>query len=106
MIAKHGILITEFANRIRSAGKSVQEAVIEAAMLRLRPILMTTAAMVLGALPLAFAFGPGAESRQQIGLVIAGGLLFGTFFSLIVVPITYTYLAPFRRVSSVTLNEG
>lgn len=99
LIAKHGILITEFANRLRLNGKSIHEAVIEAALLRLRPILMTTASMVLGALPLAFAFGPGAESRQQIGLVITGGLLFGTFFSLIVVPITYTYLAPFRKIS-------
>jgi len=80
LIAKHGILITDFANRLRATGKSIHDAVIEAAMLRLRPILMTTAAMVLGALPLAFAFGPGAESRQQIGLVIAGGLIFGTFF--------------------------
>lgn len=98
LIAKHGILITDFANRLRSTGLSIQEAVIQASMLRLRPILMTTAAMVLGALPLAFAFGPGAESRQQVGLVIAGGMLFGTFFSLIVVPITYTYLAPFRNI--------
>jgi multidrug efflux pump len=98
LIAKHGILITDFANRLRTSGKSIHDAVIEASMLRLRPILMTTAAMILGALPLAFAFGPGAESRQQVGLVIAGGLLFGTFFSLIVVPITYTYLAPFRKL--------
>ncbi len=96
LIAKHGILITDFANRLREAGKSIHDAVIEAALLRLRPILMTTAAMVLGSLPLAFAFGPGAESRQQIGLVIAGGVLFGTFFSLIVVPVAYTYLAPFK----------
>lgn len=99
LIAKHGILITEFANRLRREGKSIEEAVVEAALLRLRPILMTTSAMVLGALPLAFAFGPGAESRQQVGLVIAGGLLFGTFFSLIVVPITYTYLSPFRKLT-------
>lgn len=102
LIAKHGILITEFANRLRGQGHSVQEAVIQASLLRLRPILMTTAAMVLGALPLALAFGPGAESRQQIGLVITGGLLFGTIFSLIVVPIVYTYLAPFRKLTSVT----
>lgn len=99
LIAKHGILITEFANRLRMEGQSIQTAVVSACLLRLRPILMTTAAMVLGALPLAFAFGPGAESRQQIGLVITGGLLFGTFFSLIVVPITYTYLAPFRKLT-------
>lgn len=105
LIAKHGILITDFANRLRGQGKSVQEAVVEASMLRLRPILMTTAAMVLGALPLAFAFGPGAESRQQVGLVITGGLLFGTFFSLVVVPITYTYLAPFRKNLAVIAQE-
>jgi multidrug efflux pump len=99
LIAKHGILITEFANQKRLAGKTVQEAIIEASQLRLRPILMTTAAMILGALPLAFAMGPGAETRQQVGLVIAGGLLFGTFFSLIVVPIMYSYLAPFKRLT-------
>lgn len=98
LIAKHGILITEFANRLRTQGKTIQEAVIESALLRLRPILMTTSAMVLGALPLAFAFGPGAESRQQIGLVVTGGLLLGTFFSLIVVPIVYTYLAPWQKI--------
>lgn len=104
LIAKHGILITEFANRLRIQGKSIEEAVILASLLRLRPILMTTAAMILGALPLAFAFGPGAESRQQLGMVITGGLFFGTFFSLIVVPITYTYLAPFRKLN-VVRNE-
>ncbi|HSW68575.1 MAG TPA: efflux RND transporter permease subunit [Gammaproteobacteria bacterium] len=90
LIAKHGILITEFANQQLLMGKSVEEAAIEAAKLRLRPILMTTAAMVLGALPLAFATGPGAETRHQIGWVITGGLLFGTLFSLIVIPLTYT----------------
>lgn len=99
LISKHGILITEFANRQRSLGKGLQEAVIEAATARLRPILMTTAAMILGALPLAFAMGPGAETRHQIGWVIVGGLLLGTFFSLIVVPVAYTYLARFKKYS-------
>jgi multidrug efflux pump len=97
LIAKHGILITEFANQQRDAGKSLHDAIIDAAKLRLRPILMTTAAMVLGALPLAFASGPGAETRHQIGWVVVGGLLIGTFFSLIVVPVAYTYLAAGRR---------
>jgi multidrug efflux pump len=106
LIAKHGILITEFANRMREEGMDIETAVINAAMLRLRPILMTTAAMVLGALPLALAYGPGAESRQQVGLVITGGLLFGTFFSLIVIPVMYTYLAPFKRVSTQPSDEG
>lgn len=105
LIAKHGILITEFANRQRGLGKSINDAVVEAALLRLRPILMTTAAMVLGALPLAFAMGPGAESRQQIGLVVTGGMLFGTFFSLIIVPIAYTYLSPFRNTVLTTAQE-
>jgi multidrug efflux pump len=100
LIAKHGILITDFANRLRMNGKSIQEAVIEASLLRLRPILMTTSAMVLGALPLAFAYGPGAESRQQIGLVITGGLICGTLFSLIVIPVTYTYLTRFRKLKT------
>lgn len=104
LIAKHGILITDFANRLRITGKSIQQAVIEAALLRLRPILMTTSAMVLGALPLALGSGPGAESRQQIGLVIVGGLIFGTFFSLVVIPIAYTYLSPFRKITPASIE--
>ena len=91
LIAKHGILITEFANHEVRQGKSVKEAVLEAASLRLRPIIMTTAAMVIGAIPLALAAGAGALSRQQIGWVIVGGMLFGTLFSLVVVPVAYTY---------------
>jgi len=71
----------------------VIEAVEEAAVLRLRPILMTTGAMVLGALPLAWAHGAGAESRQQIGYVIVGGMLLGTLLTLFVVPTAYTLLA-------------
>ena len=92
LITKHGILIVEFANQIRGQGKAVREAVVEASVLRLRPILMTTGAMVLGAVPLAIAAGAGAESRQDIGLVIVGGLLVGTFFTLLVIPVVYTYL--------------
>lgn len=97
LIAKHGILITEFANHQMSKGLSASEAVIQAAKLRLRPILMTTAAMMLGALPLAFATGSGAETRHPIGWVIVGGLLLGTFFSLIVVPVTYVAFARLRK---------
>src|SRR5690606_35536451 len=93
LITKNGILIVEFANQLQEQGRSRFEAVIEAASLRLRPILMTTAAMVLGATPLAMAAGAGAESRNQIGLVIVGGLLLGTLFTLFVVPTAYTMLA-------------
>jgi multidrug efflux pump len=71
----------------------MREAVMEAAALRLRPILMTTGAMVLGAVPLALATGAGAESRQDIGWVIVGGLLVGTLFTLFVIPVVYTYLS-------------
>lgn len=92
LIAKHGILITEFANRRLEAGASKIEAVTEAATQRLRPILMTTAAMAVGAIPLAFAAGAGAISRQEIGWVIVGGLLLGTVFSLFVVPVAYVMI--------------
>lgn len=93
LITKHGILIVEFANQLQEKGVALKESVIESATLRLRPILMTTGAMVLGAVPLAFAAGAGAESRQQIGWVIVGGLLLGTFFTLFVVPTVYSLLA-------------
>jgi multidrug efflux pump len=93
LITKHGILIVEFSNQLQERGRSRFDAVIEASALRLRPILMTTAAMVLGAVPLAMAVGAGAESRKQIGLVIVGGLLLGTFLTLFVVPTAYTLLA-------------
>ena len=111
LITKHGILIVEFSNQLRAAGKEMREAVIEAATLRLRPILMTTGAMVLGAVPLAIAAGAGAESRQDIGWVIVGGLLVGTFFTLFVIPVVYTYLAgplnvEAHRVGSAASPEG
>ena len=93
LITKHGILIVEFSNQMQEKGKDRAEAVIEAAILRLRPILMTTGAMALGALPLALAHGAGAESRQSIGWVIVGGVLVGTLFTLYVIPAVYTYMA-------------
>lgn len=97
LITKHGILIVEFANQLQERGMSKLEAVIEASVLRLRPILMTTGAMVLGALPLALATGAGAESRQQIGWVVVGGLMLGTLLTLLVVPTAYTVLARKRK---------
>ncbi|MDO9094577.1 MAG: efflux RND transporter permease subunit [Rubrivivax sp.] len=93
LITKHGILIVEFSNQLRQQGKDVLEAVVEASALRLRPILMTTGAMVLGALPLALASGAGAESRQQIGWVIVGGMSLGTLLTIFVVPTIYTLFA-------------
>jgi multidrug efflux pump len=93
LITKHGILIVQFANQLREEGRQMIDAVVEAAVLRLRPILMTTGAMVLGAVPLALATGAGAQSRQDIGWVVVGGLLVGTFFTLFVIPAVYTYLS-------------
>jgi multidrug efflux pump len=92
LITKHGILIVEFSNQLREKGEALVDAVVDAATLRLRPILMTTGAMVLGALPLALATGAGAESRTQIGWVIVGGMSFGTLLTLFVVPTAYTLL--------------
>ncbi len=97
LITKHGILIVDFANREREKGKDKFEAVVDASVTRLRPILMTTGAMVLGAVPLALASGAGAVARSQIGWTIVGGMFFGTIFSLLVVPTAYTFLSRARR---------
>ena len=97
LITKHGILIVEFANQLQQRGRSKLEAVLEAATLRLRPILMTTGAMVLGTVPLALAQGAGAESRAQIGWVIVGGLSLGTVLTLFVIPAAYLLLARRRQ---------
>lgn len=99
LITKHGILIVQFANQLQEEGKSRFDAVVEAAALRLRPILMTTGAMVFGAVPLALASGAGGESRQAIGWVIVGGMSFGTVLTLFVVPTAYTLFARDRSRS-------
>jgi len=106
LITKHGILIVEFSNQMRQRGKDIREAVLEAAALRLRPILMTTGAMTFGSVPLAIATGAGAESRQDIGVVIVGGLLVGTLFTLFVIPVVYTYFARQQRPGAITEAEG
>jgi len=93
LITKHGILIVEFANQLREHGVSAQQAIVQAASQRLRPILMTTGAMVLGAVPLALATGAGAESRTQIGWVIVGGMSLGTLLTVFVVPTMYSLFA-------------
>jgi multidrug efflux pump len=99
LITKHGILIVEFTNQLREQGAAVREAVIEASVLRLRPILMTTGAMVLGAVPLALARGAGAESREQIGWVIVGGMTFGTLLTLFVLPSVILFAERLRKKS-------
>jgi multidrug efflux pump len=93
LITKHGILMVEFANQLREQGMEMVQAIKQSASQRLRPILMTTGAMVLGAIPLALASGAGAESRRQIGWVIVGGMSLGTLLTVFVVPTMYTLLA-------------
>lgn len=93
LITKHGILIVEFTNQLRGQGMDMLEALVKASSQRLRPILMTTGAMVLGALPLALATGAGAESRVQIGWVIVGGMSLGTLLTVFVVPTMYALFA-------------
>ena len=93
LITKHGILIVEFTNQLREQGLEMVEALVKASSQRLRPILMTTGAMVLGAIPLALSKGAGAESRMQIGWVIVGGMSLGTLLTVFVVPVMYSLFA-------------
>ncbi|HAN27010.1 MAG TPA: multidrug efflux protein, partial [Haliea salexigens] len=92
VISKHGILIVEFANRLQEEGMKKREAIEEAASVRLRPVLMTTAALVIAMVPLLLASGPGASARFSMGLVIASGMTIGTLFTLYVLPAVYLYL--------------
>src|SRR6187549_1711922 len=97
LVTKNGILIVEFANQLQRAGKSKMEAIHEAAVLRLRPILMTSIATMLGALPIALALGAGSHSRVSMGIVVIGGLLFSLILTLYVIPAVYSYLS--RNIS-------
>jgi len=97
VMAKNGILIVEFANQLRNRGRSVSEAIREASLIRLRPVMMTMISTVLGALPLVFAFGAGAEARTALGWVIVGGLGMATVFTLFLTPVAYLILARFSK---------
>ena len=101
LISKHGILIVQFANELQRAGRSKRDAILEAAAVRLRPILMTTAAMVLGVVPLVWASGAGAAGRHDMGLVIFAGLSIGTVFTLFLVPAMYMLLGAVRAEKDV-----
>jgi multidrug efflux pump len=97
LMAKNGILVVEFANQLRDEGRTVRDAVLEASAARLRPILMTTIATILGAWPLAAATGAGAESRQALGVVVIGGMGVSTVITLFAIPALYLLLAPLTR---------
>jgi multidrug efflux pump len=98
LVAKNGILIVEFANHLQATGRDKLHAIVEAAGTRLRPILMTTAATVVGHLPLVFATGPGAGARNSIGIMLVSGMIIGTVFTLFVVPSIYVLVARTRAV--------
>jgi multidrug efflux pump len=105
LISKHGILIVEVANEAQATGKSKLEAVIYAAGIRLRPILMTTSAMVMGVVPLILASGAGAASRFNMGLVIASGLSIGTLFTLFVLPAVYIAIAAEHHAADAPIED-
>ena len=105
LAAKNGILIVEFANQLRDAGRSVHEAIVEAAGVRLRPILMTSIATIMGALPLVIFGGPGSASRATIGVVVVSGVAFSTLLSLFVVPAFYALLAKYTHSPEALAHE-
>ena len=106
LVTKNGILIVEFANQRREAGLDTEQAIREAAVARFRPVLMTSISTILGTLPIALALGAGAESRMPMGIAVIGGLLVGTFLTLLVIPTTYTYLAAKKHRVAPSLDES
>src|SRR5258706_11358794 len=102
LVTKNSILIVEFANQLRARGESLFDAVVEAATIRLRPILMTSFATIFGILPIAIGLGAGSESRRPLGLAVVGGVFLSTFLTLVLVPVVYTLLARFTSVAKVT----
>ncbi|HEX7182234.1 MAG TPA: efflux RND transporter permease subunit [Thermoanaerobaculia bacterium] len=106
LVAKNGILIVEFANHLQETGLDKLRSVVEASTTRLRPILMTTAATVVGHMPLVFANGPGAGARNSIGIMLVSGMIIGTAFTLFVVPSIYVLVARTHRAESVAEEEG
>jgi multidrug efflux pump len=101
LITKHGILIVQVANKMKDLGLSAEEAAFKAAVKRFRPILMTTAAMIIGVAPLLFAQGAGAVSRFHLGYVIATGMGLGTLFTLFIIPVIYSMLTS----NKITLHQ-
>jgi multidrug efflux pump len=105
LVTKNSILIVEFANQLKERGNTLKESIIQAATIRLRPILMTSFATIFGILPIAIGLGAGAESRRPLGLAVVGGMFFSTFLTLVIVPVVYTYLAGITKKEKITEEE-
>jgi len=105
LVTKNGILIVEFANKKRENGMPRRQAVIEAAMQRLRPILMTSLATSFGALPIALSLGEAATSRVPLGIVIVGGILFSLILTLFVIPAVYTFISGIHKTKTLEVSE-
>ena len=97
LVTKNGILLVDYANQLRETGKDISEALIEAGNVRLRPILMTTAAMIFGMMPIALGIGAGAELRQSMGVVLVGGLITSTLLTLVVIPAVYLMVDKMKK---------
>jgi HAE1 family hydrophobic/amphiphilic exporter-1 len=106
LAAKNAILIVEFAEQLRARGLSIIDAAVEAARIRLRPILMTSLAFILGVMPLVFATGAGQEGRHSVGTAVAGGMLFATFLNILFIPILYVVIQTLRGGGRVVAREG
>ncbi|MGV3595119.1 MAG: efflux RND transporter permease subunit, partial [Sediminibacterium sp.] len=105
LVTKNGILIVEFANQKREFGLKKTEAVIEASAQRLRPILMTSLATALGALPIALSIGAAATSRMPLGIVIVGGIMFSLVLTLFVIPAVYTFISGKHEVKKMDITD-
>jgi len=105
LVTKNGILIVEFANQKREHGLDKTAAVVEAASHRLRPILMTSLATALGALPIALSLGAASTSRRPLGIVIVGGIIFSLILTLLVIPAVYTYISSKHEAKQTNLTE-
>lgn len=105
LVTKNGILIVEFANKKREAGMPKHQAIVEAAAQRLRPILMTSLATSLGALPIAISFGAASTSRIPLGIVIVGGILFSLVLTLFVIPAVYMFISSSHKAEKEDVND-